>query len=250
MTALILLSTRCCSGVLLFSHTDCCHHTAASHCCPHTAVITLLPSHCCPHIAVLTLLSSHCCSGQANTALLSSQLFEPIRHVAALPALSVHALVSGDNQVQVFDFGQNLAGVVRIQLEAGQCTANNSITIRHAEVLLHPPYGPANGSIYTGNLRGAKATDIYTCDGNANTLVPTFTQHGFRYAEVTGVTLALDQIVALEMHTDVRQHSDVTFSNNLLNQIQHAVVWSQKSNLMSVPIDCPNRDERKGWMGE
>ena len=83
--------------------------------------------------------------------------------------------------VQVFDFAQNMAGVVR--LSGLRCTAGTNITLRHAELLMHPPYGNYDGStIYVGNLRGAKATDVYTCRGDpaGESYVPTFTQHGFR----------------------------------------------------------------------
>ena len=185
----------------------------------------------------------------ANGAVISSQLFEPIRHLARLPPASV-GLPASD--VQVFDFGQNMAGVVA--LTGLKCAAGQNVTIRHAEVLQHPPYGPKDGNIYVGNLRGAQATDIYTCrgDGTGEDYTPTFTQHGFRYAEVTGLGAPLmpDQIRAVEMHTALSQHSAVEFGTPLLNKIQHAVLWGQKSNVMSVPTDCPQRDERRGWTGD
>ncbi|MGB1875277.1 MAG: family 78 glycoside hydrolase catalytic domain, partial [Akkermansiaceae bacterium] len=113
---------------------------------------------------------------------------------------------------------------------------------------------PKDGNIYVGNLRGAQATDVYTCrgDGTGEDYTPTFTQHGFRYAEVTGLGAPLmpDQIRAVEMHTALSQHSAVEFGTPLLNKIQHAVLWGQKSNVMSVPTDCPQRDERRGWTGD
>ena len=88
------------------------------------------------------------------------------------------------------------------------------------------------------NLRAAKATDVYICSGDPHgeTYTPRFTQHGFRYVEVTGLAYILNEteIEAVELHTDV----------------QHACVWSQKSNLMGLPTDCPQRDERRGWMGD
>jgi len=89
-----------------------------------------------------------------------------------------------------------------------------------------------------GNLRNAQATDTYTCKGDPNgeSYEPRFTQHGFRFAEVTtssSTELSFD-IKALEMHSDVTQHSFQTHSNDLLNKIQNAVLWGQKSNLMSV----------------
>ena len=124
-------------------------------------------------------------SSVANKAKLSSALFEPTRHLARLP---VRAVTSPAPGVQVFDFGQNMAGVV--SLTGLRCERGSNVTIRHAELLTHPPYGPRDGSIYVGNLRKAQATDIYTCRGDdeGEDYVPTFTQHGFRYAEVSGYT--------------------------------------------------------------
>jgi alpha-L-rhamnosidase len=189
-------------------------------------------------------------SSPANTAVLSSALFEPTRHLATF---APKVVTSPQPNVQVFDFGQNLAGVVR--LTDLKCPAGANVTIRHAELLQHPPYGPVDGSIYVGNLRNARATDVYTCvgDESGEGYVPTFTQHGFRYAEVSGLDGPLDesQVSAIEMHTDIRQHSSVQFSHPLLNQIQHNVIWGQKSNVMSgVATDCPQRDERRGWTGD
>ena len=191
-------------------------------------------------------------SSSANEAVLSSALFEPTRHLVTLPPRSASLPAAG---VQVFDFGQNMAGVVR--LEGLHCAPGQNVTIRHAELLTHPPYGPADGSIYVGNLRGAKATDVYTCAGSAagetETYIPTFTQHGFRFAEVSGLDYPLgeDAIRAVEMHTAIDQRSSLAFSDPQLNAILHATLWGQKSNVMSgVPTDCPNRDERKGWTGD
>ena len=179
-------------------------------------------------------------SSEVNKAKLASQLFPPIRHVQALAPRSS---TSPKPNVQVFDFNQNTAGVIRLRLSPGQCAEGTNVTVRYAEVLSHPPYGPDDGTLYTLNLRGAKQTDVYTCAGGgvAEEYTPTFTQHGYRYAEVSGLGYPLSeaQVHTMELHSDVQQHSTVAFSHPLLNAIQHAVVWSQKSNLMSVPTDCP-----------
>ena len=185
-------------------------------------------------------------------AVLSSALFEPTRHLSRRAPVSI---TSPAPHVQVFDFGQNLAGVV--SLRGLRCESGQRVTIRHAELLTHPPYGAVDGSIYVGNLRTAKATDVYTCRGDpgeAEEFTPTFTQHGFRYAEVSGLLkepLAASQVSAVEMHTAIVQHSTVGSSDARLNRMQQAILWGQKTNVMSgVPTDCPNRDERKGWTGD
>ena len=188
----------------------------------------------------------------ASAARMSSALMEPTRHVAVRAPRSAH-VPTGDAGAQVFDFGQNMAGVVR--LTGLRCAAGANVTLRHAELLTHPPYGAEDGSLYVGNLRGAQATDVYTCRGDADgeDYTPHFTQHGFRYVEVRGAAVPLtdEQVAALEMHTDVQQHSSLAFSSARLNQLQHLVLWGQKSNIMSgVPTDCPQRDERRGWTGD
>jgi len=177
---------------------------------------------------------------------LVSALFEPIRIISSRDPVTKSSPISG---VTIYDFGQNMAGIVRI--ENLHCNRGDVVTIRHSELLMHPPYGPRNGTIYVGNLRAAEATDTYTCKGDPDGEMyePRFTQHGFRFAEVTTSTDLVYEIVALEMHTDVQEHSFQTHSNDLLNKIQNAVLWGQKSNLMSVPTDCPQRDERRGWSG-
>jgi alpha-L-rhamnosidase len=157
----------------------------------------------------------------------------------------------------VFDFAQNFAGIVRMVLPA-PTTAGVTISIRHAESVLHPPYGPQNGSLYYGNLRTAEATDTYTTAGvttGAEVFVPMFTWHGFRYIEVSGLPFvpSLTGIfTGLNIRSAVEPAGNIAFpaSANVLNQLQHAIVWGQASNLMGNPSDCPQRDERLGWTGD
>ena len=106
---------------------------------------------------------------------LASAAVEETRPVGTLRPLRVSSPALG---VQVFDFGQNFAGVV--SLRGLRCSAGETVTVRHAELLTHPPYGAADGSIYVGNLRAARATDVYTCRGDiqGESYTPTFTQHG------------------------------------------------------------------------
>jgi alpha-L-rhamnosidase len=190
---------------------------------------------------------------EASKAILASQLFEPIRHVSTRSPVSIVVAGNDDNLTQVLDFGQNQAAVVR--LKHIRCVSGTSVRLRHAELIMHPPYGEYdNATIYVENLRTAEATDCYICSGDPNgeSYTPTFTQHGFRYVEVTGLNYTLDpsDVEAVEVHTDVKQTSFIEFVDPLLNQIQHMVMWGLKSNFMGVQTDCDQRDERKGWMGD
>jgi alpha-L-rhamnosidase len=136
--------------------------------------------------------------------------------------------------------------------------AGVTITLRHAELLQHPPYGPADGSIYVGNLRSARATDVYTTGGASEGAEvwepPIGTYHGFRFVEVSGLPFppTLDTVTAIFIRSDVPAAGFVTFppAANTLNQLQHAVNWAIGNNLMGVVSDCDQRDERKGWMGD
>jgi alpha-L-rhamnosidase len=194
----------------------------------------------------------------ATNAKLVSQLFPPIRHISTSAPVSIVVVPqrpfdTATNITQLVDFGNNQAAVVR--LKRIFCPSGTVVTLRHAEVLMHPPYGDFDGTtIYTHNLRTAEATDRYICSGNAKgeSYIPYFTQHGFRYVEISGLnyTLALSDVEVVELHTDVQPTSSIRFADPLLNQIQNMVLSGLKSNLMSVQTDCPQRDERRGWMGD
>jgi alpha-L-rhamnosidase len=130
------------------------------------------------------------------------------------------------------------------------------IYIRHAEVLAQPVVssGQAHGGIYTENLRGATQTDNYILSGDPNgeTYEPRFTVHGFRYISVFGSPhpLTVNDVQCLVVHSETTVKGHFSSSNPVINQIQHNVQWGQLSNSMSLPTDCPQRDERKGWMGD
>eukprot|EP01121_Diplochlamys_sp_Union-15-3_P012427 TRINITY_DN3717_c0_g1_i1.p1 TRINITY_DN3717_c0_g1~~TRINITY_DN3717_c0_g1_i1.p1 ORF type:complete len:721 (+),score=164.69 TRINITY_DN3717_c0_g1_i1:635-2797(+) len=108
--------------------------------------------------------------------------------------------------------------------------------------------------IDTSNLRSAKATDVYILKGNSagEYYTPRFTYHGFRFAELTGYpgTPTADDLVSIHLYSSVKKTGSISFSYGELNQIQHNVQYGQQSNLMSVPTDCDQRDERLGWMGD
>ena len=187
-----------------------------------------------------------------NNAVLASQRFEPIRTIASHVPIAITNPKPG---MWVADFGQNMAGIVQISIRQDQnITRGSKIILRHAEILQHPPYGTLDGTLYYKNLRSAQATDVYISNGNGKEVVysPTFTQHGFRYCEITGLNKppTLNDVLAFEMHSDLEHNGVFTTSSPLMNQIQSNTVWSQKSNLMSIPTDCDQRDERKGWLGD
>lgn len=180
--------------------------------------------------------------------ILNVQSFPPIMVVREVSPVAITEPVPGHF---VVDFGENLSGYCRINATG---PAGTNITLHHAEVLMHPPYGPSNGLPYYGNLRTALAADTYLMKGleSGETYTPRFTYHGFRYVEVTGYpgTLTAGDIVMLHVRTNLLPRASFNSSSLILNQIQYNCVTGQGSNLMSVPTDCDQRDERLGWMGD
>jgi alpha-L-rhamnosidase len=142
------------------------------------------------------------------------------------------------------DFGQNMVGHVRL---SAQGLAGTTITVRHGE-MLNP-----DGSLYTENLRPALATDTFILNGHgANIFEPHFTFHGFRYAEITGYPGKLfpHALAGIVLGSDTPQTGTWECSDTNLNQLFSNIVWGQRGNFLSVPTDCPQRDERMGWMGD
>lgn len=142
----------------------------------------------------------------------------------------------------VVDFGQNLAGHVRLRVTGRPGTI---IRIRHAEVL------GDDGGIYTENLRGARATDSFILSGDTDEFEPSFTYHGYRYAEITGMPRdATWQITSIAISSLQALTGELDTGNELVNKIQQNTLWSMRSNFIEVPTDCPSRDERTGWTGD
>jgi alpha-L-rhamnosidase len=165
----------------------------------------------------------------------------PIRVTDEIRPVSLKQIKPG---VYIFDLGQNMVGWCKIKVTG---PAGTRITLRHAETL------DARGELYTNNLRTAKATDTYFLKGGGEeTWQPRFTLHGFRYVELTGYpgTPTLDSITGCVVGDDLPVTGDFECSNPLVNQIYHNIVWGVRGNYRSMPTDCPQRDERQGWMGD
>ena len=161
----------------------------------------------------------------------------PIRVLQTLQPVKVTQPAAGTT---IYDLGQNFAGWARITAHG---TAGTKLRLRFGEIL------NGDGTLYTANLRSAQQTDTYTLKGGAEeTYEPRFTYHGFRYVEVTGGTV--DTLEGREVSSDLPDYGTFTSSNPLVNQIQSAIKWGQRSNFLGVPSDASQRDERLGWTGD
>ncbi len=172
---------------------------------------------------------------------LIAQPNEPIR---VLRELQPVALTEPKPGVFVFDLGQNMVGWCRLRAKGRPGT---TVTLRYGEMLND------DGSLYTANLRSAPQVDRYTFRGAAEEVFePHFTYHGFRYVEVSGLgeKPTQDALVGCVFNSSSPEVGQFECSDPMLNRLWQNILWTQRANLMSVPTDCPQRDERLGWMGD
>ncbi|MEU3092317.1 family 78 glycoside hydrolase catalytic domain [Streptomyces massasporeus] len=178
---------------------------------------------------------------ESRTARLVPQSDEPVRETQVLKARTMTEPSSG---TYVYDLGQNMVGVSRLTLTG---SSGRTATIRYAEVL------NKDGTLYTDNFRSAKVTDRYVfADSGTVTYEPTFTQHGFRYIEITGVDSppALTDVQGVVWGSDLPSTGTLKTSDGMLDQLVSNISWSQRGNFLSIPTDTPARDERLGWTGD
>jgi alpha-L-rhamnosidase len=171
---------------------------------------------------------------------LTAQESEPVRITERLKPVKHILTPKGE---MVFDFGQNLTGIVETRLN---CPAGTKIVLRHAEAL------DKDGNFYTENLRQARATDTFICRGGEEIFLPGFTFHGFRYIKVEGLneTPDSDCFTACVLHTDMEATGRFECSHKGVNRLQQNIRWGERGNFLDIPTDCPQRDERLGWTGD
>jgi len=169
------------------------------------------------------------------------QVNQPIKVVETLPAKSVTKTKEGH---YIFDVGENIAGWCRIQLlgEPGDL-----IILQHGEML------DEEGELYTENLGMAVQIDSVILGASGRlTYEPRFTYHGFRFVEVKGLRSQPEKNIleAKVVASDQPRTGHFACSNPMLNQLYKNINRSHVSNMHGVPTDCPQRDERCGWMGD
>src|SRR5437763_3946365 len=163
---------------------------------------------------------------------------------AVPPVRRTQLLLPASRTGNVIDFGQNLVGWLRIKVR--DAPAGAEIVMRHAELLDN------DGDLLTAPLRTAKATDTYIAcgGGDEEEYEPRFTFHGFRYAEISGIDPDQVDVEAVVVHSDLDPIGTFECSDPLIERLHQNVVWGWWGNSVSVPTDCPQRDERLGWTGD
>jgi len=171
---------------------------------------------------------------------LTAAVAPPVRVTEELLARTV--TTHGDRHL--VDFGQNFAG--RVRLRARGLPPGTRVVVRHGEAL------NADGTLHTDNLRTAAATDVLVAGAEPDVVFePRFTYHGFRYAEVSGLgELSEADVTGVVLHSDTPPAGEFACSDADLEHLHRNIRWGQRGNFVSVPTDCPQRDERLGWLAD
>ena len=176
---------------------------------------------------------------ESRSNLLTEECGPRTRVMERLPVRYLHTVDGKD----VYTTDQNMSGIVEYHIRG---EAGTKIAFRYGELLMD------DGSLYVGNLRDAEATDTYICRGGGiEVFRPKFTFHGFQYLDITiDGTAEVYDVSALAVYSDLKRTGAFTCSNEIVNKIYSNATWGQKSNFLNLPTDCPQRDERLGWLGD
>lgn len=192
--------------------------------------------------------SYYCLEAEAPGGKLQAQPIEPIRVVERLKAQKITSPKEG---IYVIDFGQNISGWASMKIEG---VKDQFVMIGYSEILHE------DGTINQDYLKAAEnygssiamQTDVYRLKGGFQSFEAHFTYHGFRYIQVTGLLREpdMDMFEACVVRSSVEGIGRFECGNQLINKIQENILWGEQTNLHSIPTDCPQRDERMGWLND
>ena len=180
---------------------------------------------------------------------------EPVHVIRELTAVKALGETREGSGSYLYDMGENLVGVPSITIPAEYAKAGDTLTIRYAEIL-YPELSEyleqgVSGLLMVENLRSALATDFYTMTEGEQIFSPTLTFHGYRYVEITGLDEPLPaDCVGMKVLSSLDATARYESSNELTNRLFANIVNSTTGNYLSLPTDCPQRDERMGWTGD
>lgn len=163
----------------------------------------------------------------------------PVKEILTLPAVEVIHTPAGET---VLDFGQNHTGLLRFRAALPR---GAEVRFEFGEIL-------QQGNFYNENYRSALHGFVYRSDGREETVCQKFTFYGFRYVRVTGWPGELNaaDFESPVVHTELDRTGWLSTGHEQLNRLYENVIWGQRSNFLSFPTDCPQRDERLGWTGD
>lgn len=173
--------------------------------------------------------------------LLVAAVEPPVRITQVVRPIDVRKTEQGS---YIYDMGQNMVGWTELRVKGERGT---KITLSHTE-MLNP-----DGSMYLDNLREAVQQNHYICKGEGEERYePHFTFQGFRYVELIGYPgePGPDAVLGKVVHSDTPLTGKLTTSDEMVNKLYANITWGQRGNFLSVPTDCPQRDERLGWTGD
>lgn len=177
------------------------------------------------------------------------QYGQTVKQIKELTAQSMEEVRPG---IYIYDMGQNMVGVPNIVLNG--MNPGQKINLRFAEVKYPdlPEYQDNVGMIMLENIRAAMAQDIYIAKGGHETVQPRFTYHGYRFIEITGIDapLPLEAVKGVVLSSVHELASSYETSNSKVNKLWENITWSTYGNFLSIPTDCPQRNERMGWSGD
>ena len=180
---------------------------------------------------------------------------EPVHVIRTTTAVAALGETKEDSGAYLYDMGENVSGVPLITIPAEYAKPGEAITVRFAEIL-YPgleEYTSAgvDGLLMVENYRTALVTDFYTMKEGENVFAPDLTFHGYRYVEITGLDRELPvECVQMQVLSSLDATAAYESSNELTNRLFRNIVNSTTSNYLSLPTDCPQRDERMGWTGD
>lgn len=181
-----------------------------------------------------------------DPARIENPVTSPVRghELHAPKSITKYGVNDDGKTVWLVDFGQNCSQRIRLHMRG--LRSGERVTLHHAEVL------EPDGSLATRTLRRGQQCDVYVSNGVDAWWEPRFAMHGFRYATIEGLPdeLTADDMECRVYHSVMERAGEFFCSNELLNKLHSNVVWSMRSNFVSIPTDCPQRDERLGWTGD
>lgn len=143
----------------------------------------------------------------------------------------------------VIDFGQNFTGYINVKIKGSK---GDKISFIPAEIL------DKDGNFYNANYRSAKSFFSYTLTGGSDDFKPLFSFQGLRYIKLIDYPkdITKDSFIGIMVHSNIKRTGDFVCGNSLINQLYHNIIYGQLSNYLDIPTDCPQRDERLGWLGD